>query len=123
MSLTTIVPRDNYSMRQLFLATIFPRNNYSSIPLQIVICKEDSPPDDQNQGDGGAQIVANDHPDDSASSVLLRSFANDHLQRRQSSRWPTFFWSDEAEIRTRPAPSMEDPQYKISAKTDQRVRS
>ena len=79
MSLTTIVPRDNYSMRQLFLATIFPRNNYSSIPLQIVICKEDSPPDDQNQGDGEAGIVANYHPDDPA-------FANGHLQRGLSFR-------------------------------------
>ena len=29
------------------------------------------------------------------------------------------FWSDGAEIRTRPAPSMEDTQYKISAQTDQ----
>ena len=28
----------------------------------MVIFKEDGPPDDQNQGDGGARIVANDHP-------------------------------------------------------------
>ena len=81
MSLTTIVPRDNCSTRQLFLSTIVPRNNYSSVPLQMVIYKEDGPPDDQNQGDGGARIVANDHLDDMASSVLLRSFANGHLQK------------------------------------------
>ena len=57
----------------------------SSVPLQMVICKEDGSPDNQNQGDGGARIVANDHPYDPASSVLLRSFANGHLQRGQSS--------------------------------------
>ena len=68
------------------LTTIVPRNNYSSVPLQIVIYKEDRPPDDQNQGDGGAQIVANDHLDDLASSVLLHSFANGHLQRGRFSR-------------------------------------
>ena len=38
----------------------------------MVIYKEDGPPDDQNQGDGGAQIVVNDHPDDLASSVPLQ---------------------------------------------------
>ena len=58
----------------------------------MVICKEECPSDDQNQRDGGARIIANDHLDDPAS------------------------W---AEICTRPAPSMEDPQYKISAQTDQ----
>ena len=50
----------------------------SSVPLQMVICKEDGFPDDQNQRDGGAQIVTNDHLDDPASSVLLRSFTNGH---------------------------------------------
>ena len=54
----------------------------SSVSLQMVICKEDDPPDDQY-----------------------------------------FFGSDGAEIRTRPASYMEDPQYKITAQTDQRVRS
>ena len=83
--LTTIVPRDNCFMQQLFLLTIGLRNNYSSVPLQMVIYKEDGPPDDQNQEDGGARIVANDHLDDPASSVLLRSFANGHLQRGRSS--------------------------------------
>ena len=83
-SLGTIIPRDNCSTRQLFLSTIVPRNNYSSAPLQMVIYKEDGPPDDQKQGDGGAGIVANDHPDDPASFVLLRSFANGHLQRERS---------------------------------------
>ena len=55
----------------------------SSNPLQMVVCKEDGPPDDQYEGDGGARIVANDHPDDPASSVLLSSFANGRLQRGQ----------------------------------------
>ena len=47
----------------------------------MVIYNEEGPPDDQNQGGVGAQIIANDHPDDPAYSVLLRSFANGHLQR------------------------------------------
>ena len=54
----------------------------------MVICKEDGAQDDQNQGGGGARIVANDHPDDPTSSVLLHSFANDHLQKGRFSRWP-----------------------------------
>ena len=44
----------------------------SSIPLQMVICKEDGSPDDQKQGDEGAGIVANDHPDDPVSSISLQ---------------------------------------------------
>ena len=39
----------------------------------MVICKEDGSQDDLNHGNGGARILANDHPDDRASSVLLRS--------------------------------------------------
>ena len=94
MSLGTIVPRDNCSTRQLFLSTIVPLDNCSSRQLFLAtinppfLYKEDGPPNDQNQGDGGAQIVANDHPYNPASSVLLRSFANDHLQRGRFSGWP-----------------------------------
>ena len=44
----------------------------SSVPLQMVICKEDGSLDDQNQGGGRAGIVANDHPEDPASSVSLQ---------------------------------------------------
>ena len=44
----------------------------SSVPLQMVICKEDGSPDDQNQGDGGAGIVASYHLDNPASSVPLQ---------------------------------------------------
>ena len=62
MSFTTIVPLHNC-------------NTYSSDPLQIVNYKENGPQDDQNQGDRGARIVANDHPGDLAPFVLLRSFA------------------------------------------------
>ena len=47
----------------------------------MVICIEDGPPNDQNQWDGGARIVASDHKDDPSSSVLLRFFANGHLQK------------------------------------------
>ena len=95
----------------------------SSVPLQMVVCKKDCPSDGQNQRDGGARIVANDHLDDPASSVLFRLFTNGHLQRGRSSELPTFFWSDGAEIHPSPATSIEDPQYKISAPTDQRFRS
>ena len=38
----------------------------------MVVCKEEGSPGDQNQGDGGAGIVANDHPADPASSVPLQ---------------------------------------------------
>ena len=83
-----------------------------SIPLQIVICKKDDSPDDQNQGDGGLGIVANDHPDDLASSVPMqmvickedcppddqsqrdrgaRIVANDHLDDPASSVLLRFF--------------------------------
>ena len=41
----------------------------SSVPLQMVICKEDGPLDDKNQGDGEAWIVARNHP---CSSVPLQ---------------------------------------------------
>ena len=68
------------------LVNIVPRNNYSSLTLRMVICNEDGPPDDQNQKDGRARSVANDHLDDFTSSVLLHSFANGHLQRGRSSR-------------------------------------
>ena len=44
----------------------------SYVPLQMVICKEDGSPDDQKQGDEGAGIVANDHPDDPVSSISLQ---------------------------------------------------
>ena len=43
----------------------------SSVPLQMIICREDSSPDDQNQGDRGAGIVANDRSEAPASSVPL----------------------------------------------------
>ena len=51
--------------------TIVPRDNCFSIPLHMVICKKDGPPD-YHQGDGEALIVANNHLDDSASSVPLQ---------------------------------------------------
>ena len=119
MSLTTIVPRNNCSMRQLFNATIVQCDNYSSPQLFLAkiippflykwslqrgqssrwlksrgqrsanyckwssgwckllrappfLCKESGSPDDQNQRDGGAGIVANDHLNDPASSVSLQ---------------------------------------------------
>ena len=89
----------------------------SSVPLQKVVCKEEGSSDDQNHGDGGARIIANNHLDDLASSVPLqrdgaRIVANDHLDDLASL----------AEIRTRPATCRQDPKYKISAQTDQQFR-
>ena len=101
------VPRDNCSSRQLFHATIVPLDNCSSWQLFLAtinpafLYKEDGPPNDKNQGGGGARIVTNDHPYDPASFVplqmimmteerellqmiiprILRSFANGLLQR------------------------------------------
>ena len=66
------------------------------------------PSNDQNRRDGRAWIVANDHLDDPASSVLLRSFAKRMVLRMTK----TYFWSDWAEIRTRHVPSIRDAQYK-----------
>ena len=71
-------PRDNVPCDNVPRYNV-PRNNVPhsncSVPLQMVISKEDGPLDDQNQRDELAQIVANEHLDDPASSVLLRSFA------------------------------------------------
>ena len=61
---------EEYRLLQMIIRMIQPPP-CSSVSLQMVICKEDGSPDDQNQGDGGSQIVANDHPDDPASSVPL----------------------------------------------------
>ena len=85
----------------------------------MVICKEDGSVDDQNQRDGGVMIVANDHLDDPASSVLLGFFARVICKEDGPPDDQRFLGG----FRTRPAPSMEDPQYKISAQTDQRLRS
>ena len=38
----------------------------------MVIYKEDGPLDNQNQGDGEAQFVANDHPEDPSSFLPLQ---------------------------------------------------
>ena len=46
----------------------------SSVLLQMVICKKDGSADDHNQGDGGAGIVANYHPEDPACSIPLQMF-------------------------------------------------
>ena len=75
---------EEHGLLQIIIQMIWPPL-CSFVPLQMVICKEDGSLDDQNQRDRGARIVANDHLDDPATSVLLRSFANDHLQRGLSS--------------------------------------
>ena len=84
LRMTKIKRTEEHGVLQMIIWMILPPL-CSSIPLQMVICKEDGSLDDQNQRDRGARIVANDHLDDPATSVLLRSFANDHLQRGLSS--------------------------------------
>ena len=79
--MTKIKGTEEHRLLQMIIRMIWPPP-CSSVSLQMVICKEDDPPNDQY-----------------------------------------FFWSNGAEIGTRPASNREDPQYKISAKTDQRVRS
>ena len=82
MSLTTIVPSDNCSSRQLCLATIIPPLLYKWSFTKRTVLRMNK----IKGTDGGARIAANDHPDDPVSSVLLRSFANGHLQRGRFSR-------------------------------------
>ena len=103
--MTKIKGTEEHGLLQMIICMIRPPL-CSSVPLQMVICKEDGSPDDQNQGDGGAQIVVNDHPDDTALSVPLqmvvckedcpsdgqnqrdggaRIVANDHLDDQSSS--------------------------------------
>ena len=78
--MTKIKGTEEHRLLQMIIRMIQPPL-CAYVPLQMVIYKKDSSPDDQNQGDGGARIVANDHPDDPASSLLLRSIANGHFQR------------------------------------------
>ena len=70
--MTKIKRMEEHGLLQLTIRMIQPPP-FSSVPLQMVICKEDGSQDDLNHGNGGARILANDHPDDRASSVLLRS--------------------------------------------------
>ena len=66
--MTKIKGTEEQELLQTIIRIIWP-SLCPSVPLQMVICKEDGSMDDQNQGDGGAGIVADDHPDDPASSI------------------------------------------------------
>ena len=130
--MTKIKGTGEHGLLQIIIRIIRPPL-CSCVPLQMVICKEDGSPDNQNQGDGGGGVVANDHPEDPASSLPLHGLLQMiiwMIRPPPCSSVPLqmvickeegppddqhFFWSDGAEIRTRPAPSMEDPQFKISA--------
>ena len=90
--MTKIKRTEEHGVLQMIIWMILPPL-CSSIPLQMVICKEDGSPEDQNQGDGGAGIVANDHPDDPASSLPLQVVickedrsSNDQNQRDRGAR-------------------------------------
>ena len=69
--MTKIKWMEEHRLLQMTLWMIWPPL-CSSVPLQMVICKEDGSLDDQNQGGGRAGIVANDHPEDLTSSVPLQ---------------------------------------------------
>ena len=66
--MTKIKGAEEHRLLQMIIKMIWPPQ-CSSFPLQMVICKEDSSPYDESQGDRGAGIVANDHLEDLASSV------------------------------------------------------
>ena len=113
--------QDSY-LRLLFLSLIacIVANNHLDVPLQMVLCKEDGPPDDQNQRAGGAGLlqmtiwIIRPPP---CSSVPLQMV----ICKEDSPSDDQHYFGRMG--RTRPAPSMKDPQYKISAQTDQRFRS
>ena len=69
--MTKIKGMEEHGLLQMIIWMIWPPP-CSSVPLQMVICKEDGSLDDQNQRDGGARIVKNDNLDDPASSVPLQ---------------------------------------------------
>ena len=69
--MTKIKGTEEHGLLQIIIRMIRPPP-CSSIPLQMVICKEDGSLDDQNQGDEGARIVANEQLDGPASSVSLQ---------------------------------------------------
>ena len=71
--MTKIKGTEEHRLLQMIIWMIWPPLR-SSVPLQMVICKEDGSADDQNQGDGGAGIVSNDHPEDPATSLPLQMF-------------------------------------------------
>ena len=55
--MTKIKGMDEHGMLQMTMWMIRPPL-CSSVPMQMIICKEDGSPDDQKQGDEGAGIVA-----------------------------------------------------------------
>ena len=69
--MTKIKGAEEHGLLQMIIQMIQPPLCYF-IPLQMIICKKDDSPDDQNQGDGGAGIVANDQPDDPVPSVPMQ---------------------------------------------------
>ena len=69
--MTKIKGTEEHGLLQKIVRMVQP-TPCSSVPLQMVICKEDGSLDDQNQGDGGEGTVANDHTVDPASSVPLQ---------------------------------------------------
>merc|ERR1712004_847250 len=75
LQMTKIKGTEEHGLLQMTIWMIRPPPA-SSVPLQMVICKEDCPPNDQNQRDGGARIVANDHLDDPARNAWMHVLAN-----------------------------------------------
>ena len=80
LQMTKIKGTEEHGLLQMTIWIIQPPP-CSSVPLQMGICKKDGSLDVQNQGDGGAGIVANYHLDDPA-------FANGHCPVVQLLREP-----------------------------------
>ena len=93
--MTKMKETEEHGLLQMIIRMIRPPP-CSSVSLQMVICKEDDSPDDQNQGDGREGIVANDHQEDLASSVPLQMVVckencpsdGQNLGSRVRAKWP-----------------------------------
>ena len=85
--MTKIKRTEEQELLQMILQDHLQQDPASSVTLKMVTCEEDFPSDDQNQRDGGARIVANDHLDDRASSVLLHFFAKRTVIRMTFFGW------------------------------------
>ena len=81
--MTKINGTEEHGLLQVIIRMIRPPP-CSSISLQMVICKRMVLRTTKIKGTEEHGLLH--YPDDPASSVLLRSFANGHLQRKRSSR-------------------------------------
>ena len=105
------IPHDNRSLQQLFLATIIPLFLYKwSFTKRTVLRMTKINGTEEHRL---LQIIIQ--------MIRPPPFLCKWLFAKRTVLWMTNIFL--AENRIRPAPSIEDPQYKISAQMDQRLRS